>query len=399
LEIIDRLVVKLQLALSEFLGVLSSPKADPDKTAVVIVAALVGSLLLTILILALISQVRKYLKNRKQIDETGDPEILPDPEPESEAAPAPILSPAERWISGIIAVSVVMLSMFLGSIYTAQPNFCANCHTMETAYNDWEKSTHKETTCNACHSRPGATGYLIRQLDFAGESLGQLKGTAAPTEAKVSNAACLRCHQEIRQKTVKTKELLVRHQDFLENGAKCGDCHVSHKQQEERVSSMSQCIVCHDGKEAPRECSTCHRRDTALSQTKRHKVKSNIKPLERCDGCHATDNCSSHHGTEMPHQLGWFQEHGKIAAASDEPTCWRCHERKEYAFCQRCHTAVAPHNVKREPVWFDTHQFVVRDGQPYGIKDCTVCHDVAFCSACHDQDADRVFGLIRKSSS
>jgi hypothetical protein len=397
LETVDRVIDRLRWALGEFIGVLGNPKADPDKTAVVIAAVIVSSLLIAVLVLALVSLIRKY-RNLPEIDEAEEsPEILPDPEPEGSPPRRALLSPAERWLSAVIAVSVIMLSIFFGSIYTAQPSFCANCHTMESAYNDWQQSTHKDTTCNACHARPGATGYLIRQFEFAGESMGQLRGAPAPTEAGVSNAACLRCHREIREKTVKTKDLLVRHQDFLEAGAKCGDCHTAHKEKLRTTASMSQCIVCHDGTEAPGDCSTCHRRDTALTQTKRHKVKSNIAPLTRCEGCHATDGCSSHHGTEMPHQPGWIQEHGLIAAADDNPMCWRCHEQKEYEFCQRCHFgATAPHNLKRGPVWMDTHQLVVRDGQPYGLKDCTVCHNDLYCMGCHDNGRE-LFDLVRKN--
>ena len=304
------------------------------------------------------------------------------------------LTPTQRWASaGLVTLAVAGL-LLSASAYTAQPGFCANCHSMQAAYADWSRSAHQGVACNACHARPGPTGYLGRQLAFAGETFSQALGRVPERiDGTAPNSGCLRCHGAVLKGTMRTETLIVRHRDFLQSGAKCADCHLAHKDKGRKVASMPQCVICHNGTDAPAACSTCHRRDVGAGG-KRDVVKINIAPMRGCDGCHSVERCSAHHGTVMPHEQNWFKEHGKIASGADEPICWRCHERRDYASCRRCHTAIPPHDMRGRPGWVSTHQAVVRDKQPYALRNCKVCHEVSFCGGCHGDAAERVYSLV-----
>lgn len=61
-----------------------------------------------------------------------------------------------------LAVGAVVLVAFIGvALYwTGEPEFCGSCHEMGPAVEGWEAGTHEEVSCFACHSDPGAIGYL-----------------------------------------------------------------------------------------------------------------------------------------------------------------------------------------------------------------------------------------------
>lgn len=376
----------LQEKVLDFRGVLENPKLDPEKTVVVFAVLIIGALLAFAIAMAIFARVSRKL---------GKPDgKKPAARPVKKERPRALLTPAERRFSALAVWLVVCGALFYGTTYTAKPAFCGSCHTMQPALAGWKTSIHKNVTCNACHARPGLTGYLSRQIDFASEALEQTRGGKVLPEATVANSSCLRCHSKVLSGTLKIKTLKVRHSDFLREGAACVDCHTSHK--ETRKASMSKCITCHNGTIASGKCSTCHIGDfAARANAKREFVKINLPPIRKCSGCHAVNRCTTHHGSEMPHQTDWLEAHGKIAASSNEPVCWRCHEQKDYGFCRNCHNAIPPHDLQGKPGWVAQHQFVVKGSAPDGLRSCNVCHKVDFCSGCHDEDGQRVFDLIR----
>jgi nitrate/TMAO reductase-like tetraheme cytochrome c subunit len=61
-----------------------------------------------------------------------------------------------------IAIQVAIVVVIAGAIgavgfieYSAQPNFCLNCHVMEPYYESWATSSHKDVKCIECHYAPG----------------------------------------------------------------------------------------------------------------------------------------------------------------------------------------------------------------------------------------------------
>jgi hypothetical protein len=309
------------------------------------------------------------------------------------------LTPRERWAITLTIALIVLTVAGFGITYTSHPAFCANCHAMQASYVNWKESAHKNIACNACHARPGATGYISRQLVFLRETAAEATMREPSLEAPVANSSCLRrqCHRDILSRTVKTETIKVRHAEFLQAGANCRECHSSHDNVRPANSSMPKCIVCHNGTIAPSTCATCHIKEVGSPPAKRDLVKLYVQPLTRCSGCHDIDRCTAHHGTEMPHQLGWINIHGKIAGSTNDPYCWRCHEREGYAFCRKCHSAIPPHG-NWDHDWKINHKFVVRGQKPSAIRFCNECHDsFFFCTDCHGLEyGEVVYSQIQK---
>lgn len=372
----------------DLIFVLQNPRQDPDKTVLVLAFFVIFVLFIFVVVLAVIALIKARLRR----DEEAEEDFVPE-----EETPRASLTTAERWGGTLVIGLIVLAAVSYGTTYTARPSFCANCHSMKPSYASWKESSHRKITCNACHARPGATGYFIRQLALLRESAVQVTKGRPSLEVFVANSSCLRCHKELAGKTVKTATIKISHAEILEAGALCMECHAIHS--ETKKTQMAQCVTCHNGTDAPAECATCHIKDIAARpKPKRIHVKLYVPRMTRCDGCHSIDRCTTHHGTEMPHQPGWLQVHGKIAGASNNPFCWRCHNSERYDSCRICHSVIPPHDVKSpRPNWFDEHKFVVRGEKQSAIRFCDVCHSTLFCWGCHGEDAGRLFKLIRKS--
>jgi NapC/NirT cytochrome c family, N-terminal region len=105
--------------------------------------------------------------------------------------------------------ATVLLALVAGAIafggiaipLTNHPQFCASCHTIAPSYESWEKSSHKEVTCVACHVRPGVEGW-IHDKAWAGTKDVAIYLFGTPTEshnlkATVDSNVCLSCHRNI----------------------------------------------------------------------------------------------------------------------------------------------------------------------------------------------------------
>lgn len=169
---------------------------------------------------------------------------------------------------GFIGGAVLLLSGF-SFWWTSQPDFCARCHVMTKYVDAWNRSPHREVNCETCHTAPGFFG-------FVGGKIASLQVVASYVtgdfedysfNAAVPNAPCLRCHEDLLERTVTSPEtgVTVSHAHIIENGGKCMNCHstVAHL---ETVSigsatfpTMDTCMRCHNGEFAPTDCRICHR--------------------------------------------------------------------------------------------------------------------------------------------
>ena len=125
---------------------------------------------------------------------------------------------ASRRLVGISLLASALTGMFLGSglftFFTAHgasyisndPAACVNCHVMRNEFQDWQHATHHAVAvCNDCHL-PHDT--LVAEL-FVKASNGYHHSKAftlmnfaepiriKPSNAKVLEANCLRCHGAI----------------------------------------------------------------------------------------------------------------------------------------------------------------------------------------------------------
>jgi cytochrome c nitrite reductase small subunit len=92
-----------------------------------------------------------------------------------------------------------------GAAYLSNdPASCANCHVMQSHYDSWVKSSHKDVaTCNDCHLPHDFVGKWITKADNG--FFHSLAFTTndfhepiriKPRNARVTQNACLHCHAE-----------------------------------------------------------------------------------------------------------------------------------------------------------------------------------------------------------
>lgn len=147
--------------------------------------------------------------------------------------------------NGIYVTTIaVMLGIFGGigaftfgygkgwSYLSNNPNACANCHVMQGHFDSWQHSSHQHVAvCNDCHLPHNFIGKWVTKGDngffhslaftFGGfDDPIQIK----PRNRRVTQNACLYCHQSFVHQTLPT----LPEQDMLQ----CAKCHsdVGHAQ-------------------------------------------------------------------------------------------------------------------------------------------------------------------------
>lgn len=190
-----------------------------------------------------------------------------------------------------------------------------------------------------------------------------------------SEAACAKCHIEGAERVLfENAERVIdfHHQYHTETlGMGCESCHVgmdlTDYASRESWPVMDDCLTCHQDRDAPFDCATCHPRVEV------------IRPLS--------------------HQQDWMREHKTHVRAVDMP-CSKCHED---TWCEDCHTGAlltvasspsdrvveaAPANrgkiaqtIQRQ------HDLSYRFTHPLDAvgkeKQCQSCHEPEYCLDCH----------------
>jgi nitrate/TMAO reductase-like tetraheme cytochrome c subunit len=280
---------------------------------------------------------------------------------------------------------VGILAVYLPVAMTSTPSFCANCHVMQEPKDLWEKSTHANVNCVACHVEPG----FLKQLEHKVLSYKEIytqffQGAEMAADVKLpTNASCLQCHNIDR--VVSTGgDIKIPHRQHVEmQGLKCADCHFNVVHTRNGIPGgappMDVCYMCHDGVKAPNACTTCHVKPPDKTQAHPTDAVQNHGKLARariqdCRRCHSEqskfcENC--HSKPPASHQVAtWRYTHRVQVEATGKDTCFGCHQED---FCQKCH------KVQHPPDWVQSHpEFAQGGGEP-----CQVCHSPAFCDRCH----------------
>jgi nitrate/TMAO reductase-like tetraheme cytochrome c subunit len=280
---------------------------------------------------------------------------------------------------------VGVAAVYLPVAMTSTPSFCANCHVMQEPKDLWEKSTHANVNCIACHVEPGFLKQLEHKVLSYKEIYTQLfKGAEmAPDVKRPTNASCLQCHNIDR--VVSTGgDIKIPHRQHVEmQGLQCADCHFNvvhtRKGTPGGAPPMDVCYMCHDGVKAPNACTTCHvkppdKTEAHPTDAVQNHGKLARERIEDCRRCHSEqskfcENC--HSKPPASHQAeSWRYTHRVAVEAKGRDTCFGCHQED---FCQKCH------EVQHPPNWVQTHpEFAQGGGEP-----CLVCHSPAFCDRCH----------------
>ena len=153
--------------------------------------------------------------------------------------------------------------------WTSQPSFCGRCHPMKPFVQAWEESSHKDVTCENCHTTPGLFGFVGGKVAGLQVVASYVSGDYEDWSfnAAVPNASCLQCHESILEKSIHTRgkvDALVSHSNIVQGGAKCIGCHstVAHGSSvpigSQTHATMASCMKCHNDKTAPLRCRLCH---------------------------------------------------------------------------------------------------------------------------------------------
>jgi len=220
--------------------------------------------------------------------------------------------------------------------------------------------------------------------------------------------------------------LVFNHKVHLDRGVTCARCHgdmakVDFATRENALPRMGSCLACHDGRQAPNACTTCHEalpdgrvrtelpggtlrpagwdfQDAHDDAWLRGHAASAAQPSASCAACHDAKTClDCHSGVAKPlavHPTGFELTHAQ-AARRDAPHCASCH--RSQTFCLDCHqvTRVAPDapetpaaSVRFHPVgWVEGrgargpnhHAFEAQRN----VRACASCHTEASCISCH----------------
>ncbi|MBI4788224.1 MAG: NapC/NirT family cytochrome c [Chloroflexi bacterium] len=270
------------------------------------------------------------------------------------------------------AIGVILIAGTTTVVVSQQPTFCATCHEIRPAYDQWRPSSHYGVTCVNCHTEPGLAGYVKINLVGAQHLVTHLTSDyRVPAEADVRDASCLTCHpRESRPEESLRTTLRVAHSKH--DKQQCSDCHgrLVHLNGADEISAAPKA---HD----VRDCTVCH-------------TPENLNPHG-----YATLTCTSCHSGLIPKH-----EEARLRGVMPRASCQECHQKEKVGspeYCQTCH--VSPHGISvpcsrchtSKTTWTEhTFNHPTALAGKHATLDCAKCHankalaTMKFtCSECH----------------
>lgn len=272
---------------------------------------------------------------------------------------------------------------------------------------------HKENEigCSECH--PNVT-----------------KSEKAGDNNSPEGAICRECHDEAGfadRVDIKTPEppVMFNHSLHIEDmEQKCTTCHVGIYDKKFvkgiGIPEMGVCLKCHNGEDAPKNCSFCHESPPMFSHLTHKKneveceschttVKESKSPLDNnlpkaniCDDCHDKEFAQgvavfdafipiaffNHNKHIIEQEVPCLECHGAIMKRGFKygqgfpymSKCMECHEDGEMSRCVLCHNKIAGKPISHFVEWRKNHRSQARTRE----KECLSCHgSVKFCVDCH----------------
>jgi hypothetical protein len=311
---------------------------------------------------------------------------MPD---ENDAIIEPAPTSSRSTLRRVAMATLVVLVLTAGlTVVAPLSSTCRTCHAARGR--SASTSTHRGVACSACHSRPGAAGWLDARAGEIGAMYPRvlLRSAEATLPTHVDGSACSVCHRTDLTRIVTAKSVRMRHETCIAKGARCVDCHgaVGHGAGSARqvFPTMDSCNPCHDGTKAPSNCDTCHTGGEKVTfggtsawrvtHGRNWRTTHGMGQLVSCRLCHRAGYCAKCH-YDQPHPETWAGEHGKSADATGDikRACLDCHVK---AFCDSCHGMAMPHPAN----WLKAHLTATK-----GKSDpsCRRCHTEFDCTTCH----------------
>jgi len=299
-------------------------------------------------------------------------------------------------------VLLSLLGLFLvasmaAAEYTSRTKFCGSCHEMTPYYASWRASPHgARAECADCHVRHGPVGFVATKLSslrevyvhFAG--LGKRPVTVTRT---IPNDNCMACHERLNEPAILASSTF-SHKQHTQT---CLICHarLTHRAVDSTYqpprsavdpSSMAACLTCHDGRQATKACSACHRaKHAAMGPCDRCHTRTDWTPTRfehplALTGAHLALPCARCHPADSGRGLIPGTKLGK----PDGTDCASCHgdEHGGLRDCARCHTpnGWSPARFSHPPAG---------EHLPTSMA-CALCHPSGFGSSycsCHGGNA------------
>lgn len=260
-----------------------------------------------------------------------------------------------------------------------KPHTCISCHGA-VQVSPFVSSSHKELTCDKCHSDSTLVWTIVPKLGSQDRDNASAEGDFQESHGKVNGEVCKRCHSDIRDLVV-YHSIKLSHQEHWNQKVDCLECHsgVVHggKSGMQIAPDMQTCRNCHDSRDIPNGCESCHVTKAvrmAPASDKEwvdgHKHEASRKGQNHCSQCHVDDFCTNCHSRFIRHPSGWMKDHA-IEHLKATDSCDSCHEQ---SFCSSCHTKSRPASHDRD--WQRMHGIGT-------IEQCNNCHQASLCQKCH----------------
>lgn len=249
--------------------------------------------------------------------------------------------------------------------------------------------------------------------------------TMSADDLNPDNVICLDCHDEgdVRLEwPAAEREYDFNHMQHVEQlDLECQTCHQGLDREGWRTTgylpAMDDCMTCHNGMAAPRDCEACHNTDRSLLQpsshildwTDTHGDEVAFDGDASCMPCHTVTDCQECHDgallvermalgasgqalftaqlegsgnvVDRVHGLNFRFLHG-IEARGKSSDCLTCHEIDNGDFCAECHNPAGSAGLR--PAWHGVGNWVtIGVGSGGGEHAQLARQDIETCAACH----------------
>ncbi|NOY82030.1 MAG: hypothetical protein GXP31_13620 [Kiritimatiellaeota bacterium] len=294
----------------------------------------------------------------------------------------PLFSIFTRQGAALAAIPVLAIAALAVAAYsleiTAYPKFCMICHNMDTFYNSWQHSSHKDVACVECHYDPGVEAVVKGKLAAMVQLTKFLThSVSGMPHARINNAACMRpaCHAGMdhdKETLVFRGKIRFRHEKHLSARPRgkelnCVSCHGQTVEGQHIGVTETTCITCHfygRGKKptAIGDCLLCHiLPDKAVvhnGQEFNHKDFIDDNTDVRCWDCHSNVTEGDGHVSPTRCRNCHFQRREKI---TDQRKFHLIHVSKGHFDCLECHDEIK-------------HGTQSMEEQSLTTRNCANCH-------------------------
>ncbi len=286
--------------------------------------------------------------------------------------------------AGFVVLIVGFVGVYNYNYVMHKNDFCQSCHLMDTAWNRFQVSAHKDLQCHACHRQPlWASSKELFWWVYE-------RRMAVPAHDKVPTAVCAECH--LRTNTDSSRTNVLRTAG-----------HALHLQSDSSALRNVQCVTCHG-----RDFHMFRPNNATCAQSGCHTdVRVKLGEMSKAGFLH----CTTCHGFRTPVPKGQTVAEARSAIVPRELNCAACHQMSQQvlkwnlasdphkASCGWCHN---PHKQEQPKDAFqscataqchaaaDTLTAFHRGLGAHGLDNCGACHQAhswkvkgADCLACH----------------